>query len=124
VPVWVVSRTLAEPLAWQGSALVSGDLAENVIALKERTAEVHLIGSLDLLQSLLRLELVDRPNLWVYPLLLGCGKRLFASRTLPTALRLSEPVTCPNGTLHLTYDTAGARGYGDLAGEQHRASVI
>jgi DNA-binding PadR family transcriptional regulator len=71
------------PLTWQGSTLVAGDLAEGVTALKERHDEVHVIGSLDLLQSLLRLRLVDRMNLWLYPLLLGSGKQVFAEGTVP-----------------------------------------
>jgi dihydrofolate reductase len=100
VPKYVASRTLAGPLAWQGSTLVAGDLAENITALKERHDEVHVIGSLNLVQSLLRFGLVDRLNLWLYPLLLGSGKQVFADGTVPTALRLTESVTYPNGTLH------------------------
>ena len=101
VPKYVASRTLAGPLAWQRSTLVADDLAENITALKERHDEVHVIGSLDLLQSLLRFGLVDRMNLWMYPLLLGSGKQVFADGTVPTALCLTESVTYPSGTLHL-----------------------
>ena len=115
VPKYVASRTLAAPLAWQGSTLVADDLAERVTALKERHDEVHVIGSLDLLQSLLRFGLVDRLNLWLYPLLLGTGKRVFADGTVPTALRLTESVTYPSGTLHLSYEAAGVPTYGNLA---------
>jgi dihydrofolate reductase len=118
VPKYVASRTLAGPLAWQGSALVAGDLAESITALKGRHDEVHVIGSLDLLQSLLRFGLVDRMNLWVYPLLLGSGKQVFADGTVPTALRLTESVTYPNGTLHLAYETAGVPTYRSLAIEE------
>ena len=115
VPKYVASRTLAGPLDWQGSTLVTGDLAESITALKDRHDEVHVIGSLDLVQSLLRFGLVDRLNLWLYPLLLGSGKQLFAGGTVPTVLRLIESVTYPSGTLHLTYDTAGAPTYGTVA---------
>ena len=114
VPKYVASRTLAGPLAWQGSTLVTGDLAEGITSLKERHEEVHVIGSLNLVQSLLRFGLVDRLELWLYPLLLGSGKRVFADGTVPTALRLIESVTYPNGTLQLAYETAGAPTYGDL----------
>jgi dihydrofolate reductase len=117
VPKYVASRTLAGPLAWQGSTLLAGDLAESIAALKERHDEVHLIGSLDLVQSLLRFGLVDRLNLWLYPLLLGSGKQVFADGTVPTALRLTESLTYPSGTLHLTYETAGVPTYGNLATE-------
>jgi dihydrofolate reductase len=115
VPKYVVSRTPARPLAWQGSTQVTGDLAESIGALKERHNQVHVIGSLDLVQSLLRFGLVDRLNLWLYPLLLGSGKRVFAGGTVPTALRLTESVTYPNGTLQLAYETAGVPTYGNLA---------
>jgi dihydrofolate reductase len=114
VPKYVVSRTLAEPLAWQGSTLVAEALAEGITALKERHDEVHVIGSLNLVQSLLRFGLVDRLNLWLYPLLLGSGKQVFADGTVPTALRLTESVTYPNGTLQLAYETAGAPTYGTV----------
>ena len=118
VPKYVASRTLADPLAWQGSTLVVDDLAESVTALKERHDEVHVIGSLDLVQSLLHFGLVDRLNLWVYPLLLGSGKRVFAEGTVPTALHLTESSIYPTGTLHLAYDTAGVPTYGNLAIEE------
>jgi dihydrofolate reductase len=115
VPKYVASRTLAEPLSWQGSTLVGGDLAAGVAEMKQRHDEVHVIGSLDLVQSLLRLDLVDRLNLWQHPLLLGSGKRVFADGTVPKALRLTKAVTFPNGTLQLKYETAGAPAYGNLA---------
>jgi len=115
VPKYVASRTLAGPLTWQGSTLVVGDLAEGISAVKERHDEVHVIGSLDLVQSLLGLGLIDRLNLWLYPLLLGSGKQLFAGGTVPTALRLTESVTYPNGTLQLSYEPAGEPEYGNLA---------
>ncbi len=118
VPKYVASRTLAGSLAWQGSTLVARDLAENITVLKRRHDEVQVIGSLDLLQSLLRFGLVDRMNLWVYPLLLGSGKHVFADGTVPTALRLTESVTYPGGTLHLAYETAGVPTYGSLAIEE------
>ncbi len=114
VPKYVASRTLAGPLAWEGSTLVAGDLAESITALKERHHEVHVSGSLDLVQSLLRFGLVDRMNLWLYPLLLGSGKQVFAGGTVPTALRLTESVTHPNGTLQLAYETASVPTYGTI----------
>ena len=115
VPKYVASRTRAEPLAWQCSTLLGEPLAESVTSLKERHDELHVIGSLDLVESLLRFGLVDRLNLWLYPLLLGSGKKVFAGGTEPSALRLTESVTYPNGSLHLTYETAGAPTYGNLA---------
>jgi len=118
VPKYVASRTLEGPLAWQGSTLVADDLAESITALKERHDEIQVIGSLDLVQSLLRLGLVDRLNLWVYPLLLGPGKRVFADGTMPRALRLTDSVTYPSGTLQLAYELAGVPTYASMAPEE------
>jgi dihydrofolate reductase len=117
VPKYVASRTLAAPLTWEGSTLLTGDLSESITAVKERHDNVHVIGSLDLVQSLLRFGLVDRFNLWLYPLLLGSGKQVFGAGTLPAALRLTESHTYPRGTLQLTYETAGVPTYGNMANQ-------
>jgi len=115
VPKYVASRTLAGPLDWQGSTVVGESIAESVTSLKERHDELHVIGSLNLVQSLLRFGLVDRLELWLYPVLLGSGKQVFGDGTVPTALRLIESITYPNGILQLTYDTAGTPTYGKVA---------
>jgi len=115
VPKYVASRTLTEPLSWRGATRLGGDLAAEIGRLKERYDTVHVIGSLDLVQSLLRLGLVDRLNLWQYPLVLGSGKRVFAEGAVPLALHLAESVTYPSGTVQLTYDAAGTPTYGDMA---------
>ena len=115
VPKYVASRTLTDPLSWQGSTLLAGDLADSVASIKERHDEVHVIGSLDLVQSLLRLGVVDRLHLWLYPLLLGTGKQVFGEGTVPTALRLTDSGTYPSGTIQLTYETVGVPTYGNLA---------
>lgn len=117
VPKYVASRTLVEPLTWSGSSVVPGDLAAGVAAIKERHDEVHVIGSLDLVQSLLRKGLVDRLDLWVYPIVLGTGKRLFGAGAVPTALRLVHTETFDSGTVHLEYDTAGVPTYGDMTND-------
>ena len=114
VPKYVASRTLHAPLDWSGSTLLDGDVARAVGELRERHDEVHVIGSLDLVQSLLSDRLVDRVDLWVYPLLLGGGKKVFADGTRPTALQLVESTTYPNGTIHAVYDTGGEPAVGDM----------
>jgi dihydrofolate reductase len=115
VPKYVASRTLAEPLEWNNSSLLTGDLASSITTIKDRHDEVHVIGSLDLVQSLLREGLVDRLHLWQYPLVLGTGKRVFADGAPPTAMRLTKSVAHDNGTLQLTYEPAGKPTYGNLA---------
>ena len=118
VPKYVPSRTLSGPLGWEGSTLITGDLTEHVTDLKGRFDEIHVIGSLDLVQSLLRLGLVDRMNLWVYPVLLGSGKRVFADGTVPTALHLTASTSYPSGGLHLSYESAGVPTYGSMGSEE------
>ncbi len=112
VPKHVASRTLSEPLSWTGSTLLDGEVAESVARLKEQYDEVHVIGSLDLVQSLLRHGLVDRLRLWLYPLLLGSGKPVFGAGTVPAQLRLVDSRTYANGTLQLAYELAGTPSYG------------
>ena len=114
VPKYVASRTLAGPLAWNGSSVIAGDLAAGVAAIKDRYDDVQVIGSLDLVQSLLRNGLVDGLHLWVFPVLLGSGKRVFAEGTIPAALRLIATDTFPGGAVHLTYEMAGEPTYGTM----------
>lgn len=114
VPKYVASTTLTSPLQWHNSTLLAGDLAQEITALTARHDRVHVIGSLDLLQSLLRLQLVDQLHLLVYPLVLGSGKKVFAGGTVPAALELVGSQTYPDGTLRLTYDRAGMPTYGTI----------
>ncbi|WP_426573460.1 dihydrofolate reductase family protein [Aquihabitans sp. McL0605] len=118
VPKYVASRTLTGPLDWKGSTVVSDPIVDGVNALKERHEEIHVIGSLDLVQSLLRHGLVDRLELWLYPILLGSGKRVFADGTAPSSLRLVESASFPNGVVQVAYETAGTPSYGDMGAEK------
>ncbi len=93
-------------MGWTNSKLIQGDVAEAVAQLKGEFGRVDVIGSGNLVQTLLRNDLVDRLNLWAFPVLLGSGKRLFAEGTVPTALRLVESATFPKGSVHLTYERA------------------
>src|SRR6266576_5350268 len=88
-PKYVASRSRRK-LEWNNSTLIQGDVSKEVARIKQKHGEVHVIGSGNLVQTLLRHDLVDRLNVWVYPVLLGSGKRLFADGTVPTALRLVE----------------------------------
>jgi dihydrofolate reductase len=116
VPKFVASRSRRK-LEWQRSTLLHGDVPERVARVKREHGEVHVIGSGELVQALLRHELVDRFDLWVYPLLLGTGKRLFADGTVPTGLRLAGSRAYPKGAIHLEYERAGKPTYGDMADE-------
>jgi dihydrofolate reductase len=113
-PKYVASRTL-QSVEWNNSRLIEGDVAEAVARLKGDHGRIDVIGSGNLVQTLLRHDLVDRLNLWVHPVLLGSGKRLFADGTVPTALRLVDSATFPKGVVLLTYQRAGRPTYGSMA---------
>jgi dihydrofolate reductase len=113
-PKYVASRTL-DTLTWQNSTLLEGDIADEVAQLKESYNEIHTSGSGNLVQSLMRQGMVDQYNLWVYPVLLGSGKRLFGDGTVPTALRLVESRTFGNGAVLLSYEPTGKPEYGSTA---------
>lgn len=105
VPKFVASRTLTDA-SWAGTAVVS-DVATEVRTLKDRFDEIHVIGSGALARSLIAADLVDRLNLYLYPVVFGTGKRLFDG-TVPAAFRLAEqPVAFPKGALSLVYERAG-----------------
>ncbi len=96
VPKYVASRTL-DSVEWQNSTLLHGDVAQAVAELKERVeGEIQVTGSGDLIQTLLTADLVDEYRLWVFPVLLGTGKRLFGG-TIPRALRLADTRTFATG---------------------------
>ncbi len=114
VPKYVGSSTLSEPLGWSNSTVIEGDLADAVRELKERHGQLHVIGSLDLTQTLLRHRLVDRLELWIHPLTLGTGKRLFGDGTTPTSFRLRDSSTYDSGAVRLSYERAGTPTYGTI----------
>ncbi|KNY05755.1 dihydrofolate reductase family protein [Microbacterium sp. GCS4] len=104
VPKYVATRDPDFPLAWQGSSRVGADLAAEIADLRERHREVHVIGSIDFVHTLLAEGLFDQLNLWVYPILLGAGKKVFRDDALPSVLELIEkPVTDAEGVTLLRY---------------------
>src|SRR5262245_6496657 len=106
VPKYVASR--GNPaLTWDGSTLLGPDLVAAVRELRDRHENMHVIGSLDFVQTLLAERLFDRLNLWVYPIVLGTGKKVFAGGAVPSNLTLVEPaVTGPRGAVCLHYALA------------------
>jgi dihydrofolate reductase len=86
-----------------------------VARLKQEHDRIHTTGSGSLVQALLGHDLVDELNLWIYPVLLGSGKRVFAEGTIPTALRLVDSRTDSAGTVVLTYKHAGRPAFGNMA---------
>ncbi|MFI6512272.1 dihydrofolate reductase family protein [Streptosporangium sp. NPDC050855] len=108
-PKYVASRTLREPLPWANSVLMAGDAADEVARLrKEPGGDLVVLGSGDLLRSLMRRGLVDRYVLLIHPLVLGAGRRLFAEDGAFDALRLADSVTTTTGVVIATYEPAGS----------------
>lgn len=116
VPRYVASRGTPE-LSWEGTTQLGDDLAAAIGELRERHDHVHVIGSLDLVQTLLRDGLYDRLTLWVHPILLGDGKKVFDGGAVPTNMELTEPaITSPGGVVQLKYSrVAGTPGTGDMS---------
>lgn len=106
LPKYVASRTL-EGVEWINSTLLEGDVETEVAKLKDQPgAEIQVVGSGDLAQTLMRHDLVDRYRLWIFPVLLGSGKRLFADGTMPTALNLVDTELSNSGVAMHTYERA------------------
>ncbi len=105
VPKFVVSRTLQSP-TWAGTTVLPD--ATEAGRLRERYSQVHMFGSGVLIRSLLAADMIDRLHLWLYPVTLGQGKRLFDAATIPATFRLAEPArSFPKGAVSLVYERAG-----------------
>jgi dihydrofolate reductase len=83
----------APTLEWANSTLLGADIVSAVAELRERHSNVHVIGSLDLVQTLVAEGLLDRLTLWIYPILLGTGKHVFAPGTVLSNLTPVEPAS-------------------------------
>jgi dihydrofolate reductase len=95
-------------LEWSNSVLIDGDAAEGLAALKKEDGpELQVHGSGNLIQTLIRHNLVDQYRLWVFPVLLGSGKRLFAEGTIPAGLKLVDSKVSTTGVTIGTYEPAG-----------------
>jgi dihydrofolate reductase len=106
-PKYVASTTLTEPLEWQNSTVLQGDIAEAVAALKQEDgADVHVIGSAELVRTLIEQGLVDEFRLMIDPVLLGGGKRIFRDDGSLRPLRLIHGEVTTTGAILATYARA------------------
>jgi dihydrofolate reductase len=104
---YVASRTLEEPLSWRNSTLLQGDAVEAVAELKEQPDnDLVVLGSGELVRSLMRADLVDEYVLLIHPLVLGSGRRLFPDGGVSAALRLVDTKTTTTGVVIATYHPA------------------
>ena len=108
LPKYVASTTLSEPLGWENSSLLGADVADAVSELKrEDGGDLNVIGSSDLLETLIAHDLVDEYRLMIDPLLLGGGKRLFPEDGVRRPLRLVGTETTSTGAIIATYERVG-----------------
>jgi dihydrofolate reductase len=104
VQKYVASRTLKEPLPWQNSTLLSGDLVNALTELKEgRDKDLVIMGSGELIRSLMPDSVIDEYVLLIHPLVLGQGLRLFADGVPSTPLELVRTKTTDKGVIAATY---------------------
>ncbi|HRQ40523.1 MAG TPA: dihydrofolate reductase family protein [Chloroflexota bacterium] len=93
---------------WQPSVFLSGDIAEEVAKIKQQPGpDLHVWGSGNLIQTLIKHDLVDTFWLMMYPITLGVGKRLFAGGTIPAAFKVTESIVTSKGVIVVNYERAG-----------------
>jgi dihydrofolate reductase len=105
---YVASNTMTSS-EWQPSVFLGGDIAEHVRTLKQQQGpDLHVYGSANLLQTLMKHDLVDAFWLKIYPITLGSGKRLFTDGAIPAAFTVTESHVSPSGVILVNYERAGA----------------
>jgi dihydrofolate reductase len=113
-----VASTTRDELEWENSKLIEGDVPERVRALKEEDGpELQVHGSANLIQTLLEHGLIDEFRLWIFPLVLGEGKRLFDGGTLPAGLELATSQVSSTGVIIATYRSGAQIKGGSFAAE-------
>ena len=113
----VASSTLTE-LEWENSRLIEGDVAEGIRALKEEDgSELQVHGSANLIQTLLEHRLIDEFRLKIAPLVLGTGKRLFSSGTVPAGFEVASSQVLSSGVMVASYRSGAEIKYGTFAAE-------
>jgi len=114
LPKYVVSRSL-ERVAWNNSTLIKGDVAAELRKLRQQSGRtVQTWGSTELLQTLLKNDLIDEYRLFIFPLVLGSGKRLFGNGTVPVAFKQVESVTSAKGATYHRLERSGKPEYGKM----------
>jgi dihydrofolate reductase len=105
---YVASRSRPNLEAWSNSVHIEGDAADGLAALKQEDGpELQVHGSANLIQTLLRANLVDQYRLWVFPVVIGSGKRLFGDGTMPAGLRLVDSKISSTGVVMGVWEPAG-----------------
>jgi dihydrofolate reductase len=111
---YVASNTMTSH-EWQPSEFLNGDIAEKITKIKQQQGpDLHVFGSANLIQTLIKHDLVDAFWLKIYPITLGGGKRLFDDGTIPAAFKVTESNVTSNGVIVVNYERAGAITTGSL----------
>ena len=104
---YVASRTLSEPLPWENSVLLEGDAADAVAELKREPGnDIVILGSGELVRSLLARDVIDRLELLIHPVVLGGGTRMFAAEAPRSDWRLTGTIAGQSGVILVTYERA------------------
>ncbi len=116
---YVASNTMTSH-EWQPSVFLSGDIVEKVSKLKQQEGpDLHVYGSANLVQTLMKHDLVDALWLKIFPLTLGSGKRLFADGTIPAAFKVTNSEVSPSGIILVNYERVGAITPNTVSGGRH-----
>jgi dihydrofolate reductase len=111
---YVASNTMTSH-EWKPSVFLNGNIAEKITKIKEQEGpDLHVYGSANLVQTLLKHDLVDALWLKIFPITLGGGKRLFADGTIPVAFKVTESTVTSKGVIIINYERAGAVPTGSL----------
>jgi dihydrofolate reductase len=103
-----VASTTLDRVGWSNSTLIEGDVAEYVAALKrEDGPEIQVHGSVGLIQTLLEHDLIDEYRLWIFPVVIGTGKRFFGEGAIPGAMKLVDSAVSQTGVTINTYERVG-----------------
>jgi dihydrofolate reductase len=105
---YVASNTITSS-EWQPSVFLSGDIADQIAKIKQQECpDLHVWGSGNLIQTLIKHDLVDTFWLMIYPITLGSGKRLFADGTIQASFKVTESIVAPNGVIVVNYERENA----------------
>ena len=111
---YVASNTLTSS-EWKPNVFLGGDIAEKLRKIKQENGpDLHVWGSANLVQTLLKHDLVDALWLKIFPVVLGTGKKLFADGTVPAAFKATESAVTPKGVVIINYERAGALPTADM----------
>lgn len=121
---YVATRTLTQA-TWHNTTILDGDVASQVAGLKAQDGpQIQVPGSWDLIQTLVRADLIDEFRLWIFPVIVGHGKRLFGDGTPPTGFALQDLSTSGTGVIMATWTRTGPITPGSFALDQPTESEL